>query len=187
MVHILNRHLLTLSTAMGTLPQGANDKQAARRGAYLAHTRTGLGGLTEAHLLLVRDRHLLPLADLERIEAIRANLATLLTADHAGAVIDLLDMPSIGLADIDAILAARAAHEAAHAPPPAQPAPAAARPIFQLPPPDLSGKPPGPRPGKAAPAPQRQGQAPSKVPGRVPHSPPQAFGGLFRPPPGLAL
>jgi AcrR family transcriptional regulator len=129
LIHILNRHLLTLSTVMGTLPRGANDKHAARRAAYLAHTRTPLGGLTEAHLLLVRDRHLLPLDDLERIEQIRANLATMMSGEHASAVIELLDMPTMGLADIDAILAARAAHAAA----PAQPLPVTPRPIFKLP------------------------------------------------------
>ena len=123
LVHILNRHLLTLSTVMGTLPRTANDKHAARRAAYLAHTRTPLGGLTEAHLILVRDRHLLPQADRDRIETIRANLATLMAADHADSVIEWLDTPTMDLADIDAILAARAA---AHAAPAPQPAPAAA-------------------------------------------------------------
>ena len=131
LVHILNRHLLTLSTVMGTLPRGANDKHAARRAAYLAHTRTPLGGLTEAHLLLVRDRHLLPQVDRDRIETIRANLATLLARDHADSVIEWLDTPTMDLADIDAILAARAA---AHAAPAPQPAPATTRPRFKLPP-----------------------------------------------------
>ncbi len=134
LVHILNRHLLTLSTVMGTLPRGANDKHAARRSAYLAHTRTVLGGLTEAHLLLVRDRHLLPQADLERIETIRANLAPLLAAEHADAVLAWLDTPTIDLADIDAILAARAAHTA----PAAQAAPAPPGPRFKRPPPPTS-------------------------------------------------
>ena len=128
LVHILNRHLLTLSTVMGTLPRGANDKQAARRGAYLAHTRTALGGLTESHLLLVRDRHLLPQADFDRIEEIRANLGTLLAAEHVQTVLELLDMPTMDLADIDAILAARAAH----ASPAGCPSPAAPKPIFKL-------------------------------------------------------
>ncbi len=131
LVHILNRHLLTLSTVMGSLRPGANDKHAARRSAYLAHTRTPLGGLTEAHLLLVRDRHLLPQTDRDRIETIRANLATLMARDHADAVMEWLDTPTMDLADIDAILAARAA---AHTAPPPQPAPAPPRPIFKLPP-----------------------------------------------------
>ncbi len=130
LVHILNRHLLTLSTVMGTLPRTANDKHAARRAAYLAHTRTPLGGLTEAHLLLVRDRHLLPQADRDRIETIRANLATLMARDHADSVIEWLDTPTMDLADIDAILAARAA---AHAAPAPQPALATTRPRFKLP------------------------------------------------------
>ena len=123
LVHILNRHLLTLSTVMGTLPRTANDKHAARRAAYLAHTRTPLGGLTEAHLILVRDRHLLPQADRDRIETIRANLATLMAADHADSVIEWLDTPTMDLADIDAILAARAAAHAAPAPIPRPPPP----------------------------------------------------------------
>ncbi len=133
LVHILNRHLLTLSTVMGTLPRSANDRHAARRRAYLAHTRTPLGGLTEAHLILVRDRHLLPQTDRDRIETIRANLANLMAADHAGTVMELLDMPTMDLADIDAVLAARAAHFAP-APAPAQPLPGATRPRFKLPP-----------------------------------------------------
>ena len=131
LVHILNHHLLTLSTVMGTLPRTANDKHAARRRAYLAHTRTPLGGLTEAHLLLVRDRHLLPQADLERIETVRASLAPLMAAKHAEAVMELLDMPAMDLADIDAILAARATQAA----PASEPAPAAPCPIVKLPPP----------------------------------------------------
>ena len=130
LVHILNRHLLTLSTVMGRLPIGANDKHAARRSAYLAHTRTPLGGLTEAHLLLVRDRHLLPHADRDRIETIRANLAPLMAAKHAEAVMEWLDTPTMDLADIDAILTARAARAA----PVPQTSAANPRPIFKLPP-----------------------------------------------------
>ncbi len=128
LVHIINRHLLTLSTVMGALPHGANDKQAARRAAYLSHTRTVLGGLTEAHLLLVRDRHLLPAADRDRIEEVRANLGEMLAGEHAQIVLDLLDTPSMGLADIDAVLAARTAQTA---PAGAKP-PAPSRPPFKL-------------------------------------------------------
>src|SRR5271168_1886329 len=57
---ILHRHLSSLAKAFGEIPYNDPETHRKRRALYLSLTRTALGGLTEAHLLLVRDRHLLP-------------------------------------------------------------------------------------------------------------------------------
>jgi AcrR family transcriptional regulator len=121
---ILCRHLQRLAYALGDVPHDAPDRLPRMRAAYLAHTRTIQGGFTEAHLLLVRDRHLLPGDLLPRIEALRHDLGDILAYGHAEEVLALLDDRELNAPAIEARLAAITA-----------PAPPAAAPP-QIPPSD---------------------------------------------------
>ena len=114
-------------------PKTPNDdpnRDAKRRRAYLAATRTQSGALTDAHLLLLRDRHFLPQDELTHIEAYRHQIGILLAGDRAKFVLPILDNPHATPADIDARLGNLRAAPAARpqpAPRPAAPAPPSRR------------------------------------------------------------
>ena len=57
---ILRRHLRLITEALAAVPRTAANRQPLLRQAYLRATRSAGGGLHEAHILLTRDRHLLP-------------------------------------------------------------------------------------------------------------------------------
>jgi len=132
LAQILTRHLQAIVRALGEIPRDTPDRARAHRAAYLAATRF-LGAPTEAHLLLIRDRHLLPPDLREPLEAHRASIGEILAGAHAKAALALLDMPELDATDIEAALGAIArgaaigaiAHEA---PAPRQ---AAARPAYR--------------------------------------------------------
>jgi AcrR family transcriptional regulator len=108
---ILRIHLRGLSSAIGTVNPEDPDRFKKRRAAYMAYTRTPLGGLTHAHLLLVRDLKLLPPDERDGIEETLYGLAECLLppedAIHAPTVLGLLDNTGLGAAAIDAALAAQ--------------------------------------------------------------------------------
>jgi AcrR family transcriptional regulator len=108
---ILRLHLRALSSAIGTVNPEDPDRFKKRRAAYLAYTRTPMGGLTHAHLLLVRDLKLLPPDERDGIEQTLDGLGECLLppedAMQARTVLDLLDNPGLGLPAIDAALAAQ--------------------------------------------------------------------------------
>jgi AcrR family transcriptional regulator len=96
---ILHRHLRALSAALGNIPAGTTDRPRAWRAAWRAYTRTAFGGLTDPHLLLVRDRHLLPDDLRPGIEATLQPLVQLLagrdrhlTPDEILAILDNPDL-----------------------------------------------------------------------------------------------
>ena len=103
---ILQRHLQRLSEALSEVPYDAPDRPAAMRAAYLAATRSALGGFTEGHLLLVRDRHLLPDDELIPIEETLYGLGCILAGDHGTPAMALLDTPALGATQIELMLAA---------------------------------------------------------------------------------
>jgi AcrR family transcriptional regulator len=104
---ILNRHLLALAAALGEVPFNDPDRARKKRQAYFTYTRAAFGGLTEAHLLYTRDRHLLPEDILTSLEQIREGLGQFLAGPpHARTALLLLDTPYIPLADIESMLAA---------------------------------------------------------------------------------
>jgi AcrR family transcriptional regulator len=125
LTEILLRHLQALAACFGQIPPGAPDPQAACRAAYLAHTRTPLGGLTEPHLLFTRDRFRLPPEDLARLDAIHLSLGEQLGGLSPQDVLSLLDCPVLDAAEIEDLIAARAlrfaerVRLAAEPPPPA--------------------------------------------------------------------
>jgi AcrR family transcriptional regulator len=131
---LLHRHLRDIVRALAEIPQDAPNRPQKLRAAYLAFTRSDLGGLTEAHLLLVRDRHLLPEDLLTPIERRRQAIGDRLAPGQAEAALGLLDMPCLDAPRIEAALAAivavppdQARSAASPAPtPPARPQPARA-------------------------------------------------------------
>ncbi len=116
---IIRRHLLRLAAALGTYEPTDPARQQKRRAAYLAYTRTPLGGLTEAHLVLVRDRHTLPDDERNSIELMRQGLGKLLAGHGELAEEILLRLDAPGL---DAGIEARPEIPLIPAPPP-QPQP----------------------------------------------------------------
>jgi AcrR family transcriptional regulator len=93
---LLLAHLRALAAAVGAVPPDAPECARQRRAAYHAYTHTALGGLTDLHQLLVRDRHTLPEADRAAIEEIRSAIGDSLGAgDYAYEALLLLDAPYI--------------------------------------------------------------------------------------------
>jgi len=127
---ILHRHLTSLAQAFGAVPYDDPDAFPKRRAIYLALTRTALGGFTEAHILLVRDRNLLPDDLLPTLEAHRYSIGLLLAGPLAEDALAMLDTPIWDLEKIETLLAAITPQTAEHPGPPAAqpPAPAATEP-----------------------------------------------------------
>ena len=124
--------LMAISTAIGDalrgIPHDAAHRQGTARAAYLAATRTVLGGHTEAHLLLLRERYHLPPDLLDTIEQTRAGLGEILAGEFATEALGLLDMPELSRR-----------HDRRHAPrswppPPAQPPACKSFPAWKNPP-----------------------------------------------------
>lgn len=107
---ILRYHLLAVSSAIGqarrAAPNEPAQRQAAARAAYLAATRTVLGGHTEAHVLLLRERHHLPPDQRDGIERTRDGLGEVLAPDHAAAALALLDMTELTAGQVESMLLA---------------------------------------------------------------------------------
>ena len=114
---LLRRHLRKLAYAIGKVPNDAADRAQKMRAAYLAYTRTDLGFYTDAHLLLVRDRNLLPEDLFTNIEGARRDLGDTLAYGHSEAALNLLDTRSLDAACIEAALAGIAAKQPKSAPP----------------------------------------------------------------------
>ena len=90
---LLVRHLDALLAAVSEIPADDPNRDQNRRVAYLAATRTPSGAFTQAHHLLVRDRHFLPEDALTQIEAYRHQIGILLAGDHAEFALGNLDIP----------------------------------------------------------------------------------------------
>ena len=124
---LLRRHLRKLAYAVGKVPNDVPNRPRKMRAAYLAYTRIATGGLTEAHLLLVRDRHLLPDDLRAPIEATRRDLGGSRASPNAEDVLGLLDLPNLDAPRIEAALASIAdtateqPKQAAQAPKPTAP------------------------------------------------------------------
>jgi AcrR family transcriptional regulator len=112
LTEILSRHLLAIAAALGQTARDAPDLPSAYRAAYLAATRTPLGGLTQAHLLFTRDRFSLPPEDRARLEAIHLSLGEQLGGLSPQDVLSLLDSPILEPREIEDLIAARAARAA---------------------------------------------------------------------------
>ncbi len=106
---ILRRHLQSITASLDAVPASTPNHPQALRAAYLAATRNPDGSLTSAHLLLTRDRHLLPQDELDPIEAIRHAIARRLAANAPADTIDIADSPWIDAARLEAVLTTVAA------------------------------------------------------------------------------
>ncbi len=106
LAEILYRHLSAIAAAIGqAVPNGAEDPKAARRRAYVTATRTPYNAPTERHLLLMRERHVLPPDLLQPIEDLRLQIGDMIAAPHAEAALALLDTPTLQPDQIEAMLA----------------------------------------------------------------------------------
>jgi AcrR family transcriptional regulator len=101
---LIVRHLDAILAALTEIPNTDPDRDAKRRSAYLAATRTQSGALAEAHLLLVRDRHFLPPEERDHIEAYHHQIGTLLAGDRAHLIFPILDNPCATPEEIEALL-----------------------------------------------------------------------------------
>jgi AcrR family transcriptional regulator len=126
---ILRRHLHALSIAIGKIPASSPDRQKARRAAYFAFTRTALGGLTEAHLLLKHERQGLAADERATIDDIHHGIGRMLAGSLADEALDLLDNPRNSLARVETILATPTIELADAAPAPMPPPATLQRPI----------------------------------------------------------
>jgi AcrR family transcriptional regulator len=105
---ILTRHLKDISEAIGGVPRDSADMAKARRAAYIAYTHTDFHDLTDLHLLLLRDRHLLPPDIREGIDATIETLTLLLVGpntEFALQIQTLLDAPGFTAGMVEAMLA----------------------------------------------------------------------------------
>jgi AcrR family transcriptional regulator len=105
---LLLRHLRAIADELGRIPHNTPNSQAARRAAYLAATRSPYGGPTEGHILLLRDRHVLPPDLAEPLEKIRQSIGDLLAYPNGPAALALLDTPGTTPATIETMFDALA-------------------------------------------------------------------------------
>jgi AcrR family transcriptional regulator len=101
---ILYRHLANIAAELAKIPSDAADLHQLRRAAYVAFTRTESNALTEPHLLLVRERHMLPDDLRPGVEAARRDLGSILTAGEPERTLSLLDSPNFSPEDIELAL-----------------------------------------------------------------------------------
>jgi AcrR family transcriptional regulator len=102
---LIGRHLRKLACAINKIPQDAADRPQKMRAAYLAYTRKDPGNYTDAHLLLVRDRHLLPDDLLTHIDRTRRDLGETLAPGFPEEILTLLDLRTLTAPRIEATLA----------------------------------------------------------------------------------
>jgi AcrR family transcriptional regulator len=135
LIDIVRGHLRGISNAIAAIERDDPACFARRRAAYLAFTRTPMGNPTEAHLLLLRDRHTLPPDALQSLEEFRHSIGECLAGKQAAIALNLLDMPDLMPAEIEACLASLTALAAARpAPAPSAPRP---EPTVEPPPPTI--------------------------------------------------
>jgi AcrR family transcriptional regulator len=105
LAEILLRHLTGIARAIGRTPPSDPKEKAAARAAYIEATRTGWGGLTEPHLLLIRERHTLPEDLAKPVEDMRTLIGEILAGERGAIALTLLDTPELQATQIDAMLA----------------------------------------------------------------------------------
>jgi AcrR family transcriptional regulator len=101
---ILYRHLANVAAELAKIPGDAANRDQLRRAAYVAFTRTAANTFTEPHLLLVRDRHLLPDDLRPGIEATRRELGAILDAGVPDRALSLLDSLNFSPTEIELAL-----------------------------------------------------------------------------------
>jgi AcrR family transcriptional regulator len=134
LAEILLRHLTAVAKAIGNIPRDDPNRRAAQRAAYIEATRTGWGGLSEAHLLLIRERHTLPDDLAKPVEDMRQLIGETLAGENAAIALALLDTPELAAPQIEAMLATTDRKDTAPAAKPAQPqhpAPATHKPPYR--------------------------------------------------------
>jgi AcrR family transcriptional regulator len=151
---VLQKHLDSITTAIGQVPKDVPDIFAARRAAYFQATRGICDVPTPLHFLLLRDRFHLPPDELDAIEFHRRVIGALLGPGEPENTLALLDAPTLDLGQIEAMHAALTglARARAEAPPPEPDIPVPALRAPRLAAPAGSARQP-PRPAPAGPGP----------------------------------
>jgi len=103
--HIILLHLRALVAEFAKVPQNAPDRDRKRRAAYIAFTRTPMGGLTPDHILLVRDLKLLPEDERVPLELLRDEVGRIVAGEHFELVLEWLDQPYLDASNVEAKLA----------------------------------------------------------------------------------
>jgi AcrR family transcriptional regulator len=103
---ILQRHLFALLKTLTGIAGAGKAQDAARRKAWFEATRGVMGGLTDAHKLLIRERHNLPEDLRENIDNAYYALGELLAPNYGREALALLDAESADLPVIEALLTA---------------------------------------------------------------------------------
>ncbi len=98
---ILRRHLNRVTRAVAEIHPDDPDRDKKRRSAYHNATHTPLGGLNEAHLLLIRNREMLPDDLLPAIEASRLNIGSILAGPLGEQTLAELDKPGLDTTRIE--------------------------------------------------------------------------------------
>jgi AcrR family transcriptional regulator len=114
--NIILRHLRALVAELAKIPHDAPDRERKRRAAYIAATRTPMGGLTQDHLLLVRDLKLLPEDERIPLELLRDEIGRIVAGEHFELALELLDQPYFDANDVEAKLAPHTAPRRAAVP-----------------------------------------------------------------------
>lgn len=105
---ILRTHVMDVARTVGIeAPWNQPGRPPRARAAYWRATRDGRGALKPEHVLLLRDRHLLPAELLEKIEDLRLDQAKVLDpGTQTGLARDLLDMQQLTAEAVEAMLPA---------------------------------------------------------------------------------
>jgi len=110
LAELLLLHLQQVSRAIGNVAFSDPNAHQARRAAYFAATHTHGGAFTDLHWLLLRDRRMLSGEDRAAIEIVRDQIGQVMAGDLAEIAFHLLDSECLGLAAIEASLAATKAN-----------------------------------------------------------------------------
>jgi AcrR family transcriptional regulator len=113
LAEILHRHLRYLVKQLTAVPMDVPDRRRAFCIAYMAATRLPLGGMIEAHTLLLRDRHRLPPDLLEDLENSYRSIGMIVGGNMGCEVMDQLDRPYLSPANLGAMMEFIAVLEAA--------------------------------------------------------------------------
>ena len=113
LARILRDHMRRIFKVLGSIPHDAPDRRRLQRELYVQETHHPCGGLIDAHVLLTRDRHLLPEDLLPSIEQTRFGLGLALGAEDPEEMLTELDNPSLAPADTEPELLATLARLAA--------------------------------------------------------------------------
>ena len=103
---IICTHLQNINQAIAAIDPKLPDAARLQRAAYYNQSRTGSGSFNIGHLLLVRDKPLLPEDLRVRIEHMQHRIGRTIAGEDAFDMLCWLDAPNHNLHDIECVVAA---------------------------------------------------------------------------------